>query len=99
MKKKKKESKKRRKYLDLARELKTTKKYESDYDHNCNWWARKNPQRFDKGTGKMRNQRACGDYWDYKIIKIGQNTEKSPGDLKRLAVAQTPLKDHQLTLM
>ena len=31
-------------------------------------------------------------------IKIGQNTEKSPGDL-RLAVTQTPLKNHQLKLM
>ena len=30
---------------------------------------------------------------------MGQNTEKSRGDLKRLAVTQTPVKDHQLTLM
>ena len=29
------------------------------------------------------------------IIENGQNTEKSPGDLRRLAVAQTPVKDHQ----
>ena len=28
-----------------------------------------------------------------------ENTEKSPGDLRRLAVTQTPVKDHQLTLM
>ena len=27
------------------------------------------------------------------------NTEKSPGDLRRLAVTQTPVKNHQLTLM
>ena len=33
------------------------------------------------------------------IIEIGQNTEKSPGDLRRLAVTQSPVKDHQLTLM
>ena len=32
------------------------------------------------------------------IIENGQNTEKSPGDLRRLAVTQSPLKDHQLTL-
>ena len=32
-------------------------------------------------------------------IENGQNTEKSPGDLRRLSVAQTPMKDHQLTLM
>ena len=28
-----------------------------------------------------------------------QNTEKSPGDLRRLAVTQTPVKHHQLKLM
>ena len=33
------------------------------------------------------------------IIKIGQNTEKSPNDLRRFAVAQTSVKDHQLTLI
>ena len=29
----------------------------------------------------------------------GQNPETSPGDLRRLAVTQTPVKSHQLTLM
>ena len=29
------------------------------------------------------------------IIEIGQNTEKSSGDMRRLAVTQTPVKDHQ----
>ena len=38
------------------------------------------------------------DYPDNSIIKIGQNTEKSPGDLRRLAVTQTPTRNHQLTL-
>ena len=33
------------------------------------------------------------------IIENGQNTEKSPRDLRRLAVTQSPVKDHQLTLM
>ena len=28
---------------------------------------------------------------NYSIIEIGQNTEKSPGDLRRLAVTQTPV--------
>ena len=40
-----------------------------------------------------------GDHPNYCIIEIGQNTEKSPEDLRRLAVIQTPVKDHQLTLM
>ena len=45
-----------------------------------------------------RINRPSGDYPNYSIIEIGQNTEKSPGDLKRLSVTQTPVKDHQLTL-
>ena len=35
----------------------------------------------------------------YCIIENSQNTEKSPGDLRRLAVTQTPVKDYQLMLM
>ena len=33
------------------------------------------------------------------ITKMGQNSEKSTGDLRRLAVTQTPVKDHQLDLV
>ena len=33
------------------------------------------------------------------IIKISQNTEKSPGDLKRLAVTPAPIEDHWSTLV
>ena len=36
---------------------------------------------------------------NYGIIKIGQNTVKSPGDLRRLAVAQTPVRNHQIALI
>ena len=32
-------------------------------------------------------------------MEISQNTEKSPGDLRRLVVTQTPVKNHQLTLV
>ena len=32
-----------------------------------------------------------GDHRDYTIINIGQNTEKSPRDLRRFAVNQTPV--------
>ena len=34
-----------------------------------------------------------------KVIENGQNSEKSSGDLRNLAVTQYPVKDHQLTLM
>ena len=43
---------------------------------------------------KLLNTR---DHQDYMIIKIGQNPEKSPGDLRRLTVTQTLVKIHQLT--
>ena len=33
------------------------------------------------------------------IIKISQNTEKSPGDLRRLAITETLVKRHQLILV
>ena len=51
-----------------------------------------------KGTGGLGNKRTNGDHQNYCIIEIGQNTEKSPGNLRRLVVAQTSVKDHKLTL-
>ena len=45
--------------------------------------------------GKTWKLETSGDHRNYYIIEIGQNTEKSPGDLRRLAVTQTPVKDHQ----
>ncbi len=36
------------------------------------------------------------DHPKYFIIEIGQNTENSPGDLRRF---ENPVKDDQLTLM
>ena len=39
------------------------------------------------------------DYPNDSIGKNGQNPETSPGDLRRLAVTQTLVKDNQLTLM
>ena len=39
------------------------------------------------------------DYPNDSIAVNSQNPETSPEDLRRLAVAQTPVKNHQLTLM
>ena len=50
-------------------------------------------------SGGLGNKRTNGDHLNYSFIKIGQNTEKSPGDLRRLAVPQTPVRNHRLTLM
>ena len=58
--------------------------HESDGGIYCNWCVRNNPQRIDQGTWRLRNKRTSGDHLDYTIIKIGQNTKKSSGDLRRL---------------
>ena len=36
---------------------------------------------------------------NYIISEIDQNTKKSPGEQKKLAVHQTSVKNHQLTLV
>ena len=36
------------------------------------------------------------DHSNDSIIENGQNTEESPGDLRRLAVTQTPVKTIRL---
>ena len=73
--------------------------HEGDGDTNFNWYTLKNLQKLGKETGRIRNQRMSGDHSDYSVIKIDQNTQKSPGDLRRLAVTQTPVKAHQLMLV
>ena len=50
-------------------------------------------------SGGLGSWRRSGNHPNYNIIENSQNTEKSTEDLKRLAVPQTPLKDHQLTQM
>ena len=77
-----KEIEKRDKYLDLARGLKRTIEHESDDDNSCNWCARYTHQRIGTGTGGLENKWTRRDHPNYRIIKIGQNTEKSPGDLR-----------------
>ena len=56
-------------------------------------------QRVIKGTGGIGGWWRIGDHTNYYVIENGQNSEKSPANLRKLAVIQTPVKDHQLTLM
>ena len=51
---------------------------------------------FGKDIRTVEDQWKNRDHLDHIIVEIGQNTEKSPGDLRRLAMTQTPLKDYQL---
>ena len=53
---------------------------------------------FGKGTGGLGNKRTSGDNLYYSIVEGGQNTEESPGDVKRFVVTQTRVKNHQLRL-
>ena len=55
-------------------------------------------KRLVQGTGGFENKKR-GDRPNYSIIKIGHNTEKSLGDLKRIAFTQTPVRNHWLTLV
>ena len=43
-----------------------------------------------KGTGRFRNQRTSRDPSDLSITKIGQSTEKSPGDLLLFKFSEKP---------
>ena len=64
-----------------------------------NWCARYSHQKIGKGTGRIGNKNTSRDHPNDSTIKIGQNTEKSPGDMRKFAVTQTPVKAHQLMLM
>ena len=72
--------------------------HESDDYTNRDWCIRYCNLRTIKGTGGLSSWRASWDHPNYSIDENGQNTEKSSGHLRILAVTQTPVKDHQLTL-
>ena len=55
-------------------------------------------RRIIKGPGRLGNKRMSEDHPNYYIIENSQNTEKNPEDLRRLAVTQTSVRDHQLRL-
>ena len=52
-----------------------------------------------RNIGAIGNQRKNWDHQDCMIVEINQNTQKSPGNLRKLGVTQTPVKDNQQTLV
>ena len=92
-----KESEKWDMYQDLAKEIKNTMEHVSDSDINCNWSTRYSQQWIVTGTGGLGNKMTSGDHPIYSIVEISQNSKKSPGDLRGLAVTQTPVESHQLS--
>ena len=89
-----KEWKSKKTYFELARELR-------------NLWNMKltvmqiviGPQSVGKKLGRVGNWKNNREHANCRIIENTQNTEKSPGDMKRLVVTQTIVKEHQLTLV
>ena len=73
--------------------------HDCDGDTSCNWCTWNDRHRFRKRFETIGNQWKNREHPNYSIIKIGQNIEKSPVDLRRLALPQTPGKKHQLTLV
>ena len=79
--------------------IEKTMEHESDNHTNCKWCFWCNHQTIIKLAEGFGDKRTSVDNPNYYIIENGQNTEKSPVDLRRLAVSQTPVKDPILTLM
>ena len=71
--------------------------HEDDSDTNCGWCTWNNPKRIGKESGRRGNKKTNRDHPDNCIIKIGQNTEKSLGDLRRLTATQTLVRKYPLT--
>ena len=66
---------------------------------NCNWCVWNSNSGITKGTRGLGGGRTSGDHPNDSIVENCQNTKKSPGDLRRLAVSQTSVKNHRLSLM
>ena len=52
-----------------------------------------------KGPERFGNPRMYREHPNCCIVKIGQNTEKSLGDPRKIAVTQPPIKRHHLMLV
>ena len=69
--------------------------HEGDNYTNRDWCFWYSHQKIFKGTGGLGGWRTSGDHPNYSNSENGQNTEKSPGDLRRPTVSKTPEKNHQ----
>ena len=91
-----KDREKKDKYLDLARELKKLWNMNVTVISIVIGALGTITKRLVKGLEELE---ISGRVETIQTAEIGQNTEKSPGDLRRLDVTQIRVKDHQLTLM
>ena len=84
-----------RQLLSPCKRSKNPMEHEDDSDINCNRCSQNNPQILRKGTERFRKRAETIK----TTVSLRSARILSPGNLKRLAVTQTPVKDHQLTLV
>ena len=89
---------KERQALRSCQRTKKAMEHEGISNTSCNWCTQNNLKRLGKGAGRVGNQRTSRNHPNYRNVKIGQNSEMGSGDLRRHAVSQIPMKNHQLTL-
>ena len=68
--------------------------HESNDYANCDWCLRHNNKRIIKKPGRLGSWRTGRDYPNDSIAENGQNPGTSHGDLRRLYVTQTPVRNH-----
>ena len=64
-----------------------------------NWRAWNSYQIIEKRIGTTGNRRKNQPHSDYSIVENGEYTQETPGDSKRLAVTQTTVQTHKLSLL
>ena len=81
-----KENEKRDKYMDSSRELKKLLNMNVTVIPIVIGALGMISKGLVKKTEGVWNRKKSRDHPNYSIVKVGQNTEKSPGDLKKLAI-------------
>ena len=64
-----KENEKRDKFLDLAQKTKKAVEVGRNCDANRNWHTRNGPQKLEKGTESIKNQRTSRNHPNYSTVK------------------------------
>ena len=57
------------------------------------------PEGLKKRLEELKISKKNRNHQYYSIAEKGQNTDKSPGDLRKITITQIPLKDQQLKLV
>ena len=92
-----KKCKKKNKCFNLGRELKKSVEHESDDYTNWNLCCWNTHKKIGTRREWLINNAMGYDCLNNSIVEIAKNHEKSPRDLKSLAIIQTPVENHQLT--